>query len=188
MAPVRAGIAAPAASASPTANWATLYFVACYQWDGEPPPREFRAGSGGIFVDMGVHEFDQIRWLSGQEIDARSTPRCRRTGSEPAIPGDAESAQALCALSGGSTGAGLARPALPLGDVCRVEVFGTRDAEECRFLWPPGPRTDFCGRCGCRRKDLRAGRGRRRQGASALDAEAALHAAERASAALAPSP
>ncbi len=37
-----------------------LYFLACYQWDGEPPPPQFHAGSGGIFVDMGVHEFDQI--------------------------------------------------------------------------------------------------------------------------------
>ena len=28
---------------------------------------EFRAHSGGIAVDMGVHEFDQARWLTGQE-------------------------------------------------------------------------------------------------------------------------
>ena len=45
-----------------------LYFVACHQWDGEPPSAQFRVGSGGIFVDMGVHEFDQIRWLTGQEF------------------------------------------------------------------------------------------------------------------------
>ena len=51
-----------------------LYFLACYQWDGEPPSARFDASSGGIFVDMGVHEFDQIRWLSGQEF---SRARCR---------------------------------------------------------------------------------------------------------------
>ena len=45
-----------------------LYFLACSQWDGAPPAAQFRAASGGIFVDMGVHEFDQIRWLSGQEF------------------------------------------------------------------------------------------------------------------------
>ena len=55
-----------------------LYFVACYQWDGEPPAAAFRTSSGGIFIDMGVHEFDQIRWLSGQEftqVDARGRRR-----------------------------------------------------------------------------------------------------------------
>jgi threonine dehydrogenase-like Zn-dependent dehydrogenase len=25
----------------------------------------------------------------------------------------------------------------PLGDACKVEVFGTKCPEECRFLWPP---------------------------------------------------
>ena len=76
-----------------------LYFVACYQWDEQPPPAQFRAGSGGIFIDMGVHEFDQIRWLTGQEIARLHA--ARRHPSTAA--GDAESAQVLCALSGGST-------------------------------------------------------------------------------------
>jgi myo-inositol 2-dehydrogenase / D-chiro-inositol 1-dehydrogenase len=35
-----------------------IYLVVCHQWDAAPPPPEFRARSGGIFVDMGVHEFD----------------------------------------------------------------------------------------------------------------------------------
>jgi myo-inositol 2-dehydrogenase / D-chiro-inositol 1-dehydrogenase len=45
-----------------------LYLVACYRWDEQPPAPSFRTRSGGIFMDMAVHEFDQIRWLSGQEI------------------------------------------------------------------------------------------------------------------------
>jgi myo-inositol 2-dehydrogenase / D-chiro-inositol 1-dehydrogenase len=46
----------------------TVHLVACYQWDAEPPSAAFRAHSGGIFIDMGVHEFDQLRWLTGQDI------------------------------------------------------------------------------------------------------------------------
>jgi myo-inositol 2-dehydrogenase/D-chiro-inositol 1-dehydrogenase len=42
--------------------------LACMQWDAQPPSEQFRASSGGIAVDMGVHEFDQVRWLLGQEI------------------------------------------------------------------------------------------------------------------------
>ena len=29
--------------------------VVCAQWDGAPPPPQFRRSSGGAFVDMGVH-------------------------------------------------------------------------------------------------------------------------------------
>ncbi len=46
----------------------TVHLVACYQWDDRPPSDEFRAHSGGILIDMGVHEFDEMRWLTGQEL------------------------------------------------------------------------------------------------------------------------
>src|SRR5712691_3544883 len=44
--------------------------VLCVQWDEQPPPPCFRdpSSSGGIVVDMGVHEFDQLRWLTGQDV------------------------------------------------------------------------------------------------------------------------
>ncbi len=42
--------------------------VSCMQWDAELPSEQFRAHSGGIAVDMGVHEFDEVRWLLGQEF------------------------------------------------------------------------------------------------------------------------
>ncbi|TIU20188.1 MAG: gfo/Idh/MocA family oxidoreductase, partial [Mesorhizobium sp.] len=44
-----------------------LYLVSCFQWDEAPPPASFRVTGGGAFIDMGVHEFDQMRWLTGQE-------------------------------------------------------------------------------------------------------------------------
>lgn len=36
------------------------------QRDMAPPAPEFLAGSGGIFIDMGVHDFDTARWLVGE--------------------------------------------------------------------------------------------------------------------------
>ncbi len=42
-----------------------IHLVTCYQWDEGPPAAAFRAHSGGIAIDMGVHEFDQLRWLTG---------------------------------------------------------------------------------------------------------------------------
>jgi myo-inositol 2-dehydrogenase/D-chiro-inositol 1-dehydrogenase len=160
------------------------YFLACYQWDGEPPPVRFQADSGGIFIDMGVHEFDQIRWLSGQEFRS-IVPAVAAVSAGPLAAGDAECAQALCTLSGGSTALVSLGRRFPLGDVCRVEVFGTRDAEECRFLWPPDGEQVFVQALRRQAESFATWvRGGDAQGATADDAVAALQAAERASVAL----
>jgi myo-inositol 2-dehydrogenase/D-chiro-inositol 1-dehydrogenase len=37
--------------------------------DPAPPPREYLRGSGGIFVDMHIHDFDVLGWLLGDEIE-----------------------------------------------------------------------------------------------------------------------
>jgi myo-inositol 2-dehydrogenase/D-chiro-inositol 1-dehydrogenase len=156
-----------------------VYLVACYQWDGSPPGEYFRTHSGGIFVDMGVHEFDQTRWLTGQEFGAISA-LASGVAAEP-WPGDPESAQALCDLSGGSSAIVSLGRRFPLGDVCKVEVFGTRDAEECRFLWPPTADDTFFTALRVQAESFAAhAGGRKLEGAGGDDAAAALDAAERA--------
>src|SRR6202042_2581660 len=50
-----------------------IHLLTCYQWDEQPPSAAFRVHSGGIAIDMGVHEFDQLRWLTGQEIASLAT-------------------------------------------------------------------------------------------------------------------
>ncbi|OLD23508.1 MAG: hypothetical protein AUJ02_10745 [Chloroflexi bacterium 13_1_40CM_3_65_12] len=161
-----------------------IYLVACYQWDGAPPGEYFRTHSGGIFVDMGVHEFDQTRWLTGQEFGDISA-LASGVAAEP-WPGDPESAQALCVLSGGSSALVSLGRRFPLGDVCKVEVFGTRNADECRFLWPPTADDTFFEALKVQAESFAAyARGGEREGAGGDDATAALAAAERAASHLA---
>ena len=161
-----------------------LYFVASAQWDGTPPPAAFRAGSGGIFIDMGVHEFDQIRWLTGQQITALRVA-VPATRADPPVAGDAESAQVLCDLSGGSTALISLGRRFPLGDVCRVEAYGTRGYADCRFLWPPDADAVLHAALRAQAEAFAAaGQG----GATAMDAIAALEAAEAASRVLQPGP
>ena len=158
-----------------------LYLAICYQWDEQPPPPSFRTRSGGIFMDMAVHEFDQIRWLCGQEIGELHA-LAAGTLSAPPVAGDTESAQVLCALSGGATGIVSLGRRFPLGDVCKAEVFGTKSAEECRFLWPPAAEQAFLEALRLQAESfVRWVGGAPAEGASALDAVAALEAAERAS-------
>lgn len=164
-----------------------LYFVACHQWDELAPAAEFRAHSGGIFVDMGVHEFDQIRWLTGQDITQIRTSIAATT-AEPPVPGDAESAAALCDLTQGSTAlVSLGRRHAP-GDICRVEVFGTHGAAEARFLGPPDGTDVFMQALRLQSEGFAFwARGGVAEGATAADAVAALQAAGLASRDLRPS-
>ena len=158
-----------------------IYLAACYQWDQQPPPASFRTRSGGIFMDMAVHEFDQVRWLSGQEIGAIHTVAAGIL-SDPPVAGDTESAQVLCTMSRGTTGLVSLGRRFPLGDVCKVEVFGTANAEECRFLWPPSADETFLGALRLQAESfVRWVGGGPAEGASAVDAVAAIDAAERAS-------
>jgi len=158
-----------------------IYLAACYQWDERAPPASFRAHSGGIFVDMGVHEFDQLRWLTDQDITAIHASAAT-IAEDPHVPGDAESAQVLCDLSGGSTGLVSLGRRFPQGDVCWAHIFGTRDAEECRFLWPPDAEATFLRALRLQAESFAHGvGGTETDAARAEDSVAALVAAEAAS-------
>jgi myo-inositol 2-dehydrogenase / D-chiro-inositol 1-dehydrogenase len=164
-----------------------VYLVACYQWDGAPPGAHFRAHSGGIFVDMGVHEFDQARWLTGQEFGPISA-LASGVAAEP-VPGDPESAQALAEMSGGTTALVSLGRRFPLGDVCKVEVFGTKDYEECRFLWPPTADDVFFAALREQAESFaRHARGGPLEGAGGHDVAEAVAASQRAAAASAAKP
>ena len=165
----------------------TVSHVFCSQWDERPPPPGFRdpVSSGGIVVDMGVHEFDQIRWLTGQELDdvgGFPSSVC----SEPPVAGDPESVDLAVRLSGGATGLVTLGRRHPPGETVVVEVIGTEGAARVEFVRP--------GDGGARIADaLRrqaeafavAVRGGGWDGVTSADAVAALAAAERAASSIA---
>jgi myo-inositol 2-dehydrogenase/D-chiro-inositol 1-dehydrogenase len=160
-----------------------VHLVSCYQWDESPPPASFRLSSGGIFIDMGVHEFDQMRWLTGQEIGELSVVAV--PGEAPA--GDADSAQAIARLSGGAVGLISLGRHHPAGDMVRAEVFGTSGTVHCTVLDPQeGERVQLAALAAQAADFAALATGAScAGGATAADAVAALQAAERASAAIA---
>ncbi len=162
------------------------HLFASFQWDGQPPAAAFRAHSGGIFIDMGVHEFDQIRWLSGQEIgelNVVSPP----LSEEVADGRDVDSAQAIAPLSGGATAFVSLGRYFPGGDMARIEVFGTRDAVRIDFLGPKdGEQAQLDALVRQAEGFATFATGGPRSGASIQDAAAALEAAERALAEIRP--
>jgi myo-inositol 2-dehydrogenase / D-chiro-inositol 1-dehydrogenase len=108
-----------------------------WQWDEWPPPASFRTRSGGILLDMGVHEFDQIRWLTGQEFADISAIAATVT-SEAAVPGDPESVAAVAELSGGAVATVSVGRRLSAGEGCWVEVVGTEGYAREVFVWGEG--------------------------------------------------
>ena len=44
-----------------------LHTVRSTTMDPAPPPLDYIKGSGGIFRDCAVHDFDTVRWITGQE-------------------------------------------------------------------------------------------------------------------------
>ncbi len=164
-----------------------VHLVACYQWDLEPPSAAFRAHSGGIFIDMGVHEFDQLRWLTGQDICALravvSGVVPDGLGEAPDQAPDADSAQVVAELSGGGSGFISLGRYHPAGDMARAEVFGTRGTVRCDFLDPAeGERAQLEALRRQAESFAAFARGGPCEGATGADAVAALDAAERAGA------
>src|SRR5439155_5311406 len=104
-----------------------LSLVSLHQWDEHPPAPEFAERSGGIVIDMGVHEIDQLRWLSGQEVESV-------VAVTPAA-GDESTVAAALRLSGGGLAVITLGRRFPMPDSCWTEVVGTSAYERLPFIW-----------------------------------------------------
>jgi myo-inositol 2-dehydrogenase / D-chiro-inositol 1-dehydrogenase len=159
--------------------------LACMQWDQQPPPEPFRASSGGIAVDMGVHEFDQARWLLGQEIGRLTALPARPTPSASRSPEDPDAATILAELSGGACATISLGRHFPYADSCWVEVWGTDAYRRLPFMWDvDGERVFLDAMMAQVEAFARAVAGGPREGAGGADAITALRVAERVAASL----
>jgi myo-inositol 2-dehydrogenase / D-chiro-inositol 1-dehydrogenase len=106
-------------------KYGNAHLLVCSQWDEAPPPIAFRRDSGGIYIDMGVHEIDEMLWLLGQdfaEVKAQVFP----TTEDPLAQNDVDSTQALVMLSGGTSAALSLGRFYEGGDVVSVALFGSK--------------------------------------------------------------
>jgi 5-dehydro-2-deoxygluconokinase len=161
--------------------------LSCMQWDADLPSENFRAHSGGITVDMGVHEFDQTRWLLGQEFRWVVATAAGPSSAERA-PADPDSATMLAQLSGGSAATISLGRRFPHADSCWLELWGTHGYTRLPFMWDVAGDEVF--RSSMRRQAeafARALRGAPCEGAQAADAVAAQTVAGWAADALADS-
>lgn len=100
------------------------------QFDPEPPPLTLADPrvSGGIWVDMGIHEFDLARWLMGDEVAEVFAYGSTLSHPDFATVDDVDSAVAVLRFASGATGSvGLARDTT-YGEDVRTEVLATDGA------------------------------------------------------------
>lgn len=115
----------------------TLYLAYMAAHDPEPPPEDFIASSGGLFADLGVHDFDMIRYLTGSEIVDVHAEGAINTHAPFAAHEDVDTAVAMLRTDSGLLAImGLARHD-PLGHDIRMELFGSGDSVSIGL----GPRT-----------------------------------------------
>jgi len=94
--------------------------------DPMAPPLEYVVGSGGIFLDMTIHDFDMARFVTGSEVVEVSAFGARLIAPEYEQVDDWDTAMiTLVHASGCLTGIDNSRQAL-YGYDQRVEVFGSR--------------------------------------------------------------
>ena len=106
----------------------TLYHLRFMSNDIEPSSREFLAGSGGIFRDLHVHDFDLAEWLCGEQIvEVYASRRVREFRQYAEFEdGDVSLIHALTASGVQISISGTRHD--PRGHDVRFEVFGSKDS------------------------------------------------------------
>jgi len=105
----------------------TLYALTITAHDFIPSTREFMGGSGGIFRDLHVHDFDLIRWLTGSEVAKVYATKAVREFTDYLEFDDADvSSINVTTVSGVQITVSGARHGA-LGHDVRLEVFGSTD-------------------------------------------------------------
>ena len=105
----------------------TVYLVRLIAHDHAPPPEAYIPRSGGLFRDSSIHDFDALRWVTGQEVD-----EVYATGSVRGFPvfkqyDDVDTGAAILTLADGTLGVLSQTRHDPLGYDTRMEIVGSSD-------------------------------------------------------------
>jgi myo-inositol 2-dehydrogenase/D-chiro-inositol 1-dehydrogenase len=106
----------------------TLYSLTMTAHDHTPSPREFIAGSGGIFRDMLVHDFDLVRWLTGSEVESVFATKSVREHFDYADFDDADVCAVIAVTTSGVQVVISGTRHDALGHDVRLEAFGSKDS------------------------------------------------------------
>jgi myo-inositol 2-dehydrogenase/D-chiro-inositol 1-dehydrogenase len=96
--------------------------------DPAPPPESYIRSSGGIFNDCAIHDFDSIRYVTGQEVVEVYAAGGVQGVDYIREAGDAEFATSVLTLSGGTLAVVSNSRSNGRGHDVRLEVMGSKDS------------------------------------------------------------
>lgn len=104
----------------------TLHLLRITSRDPSPPPLSYIRVSGGLFLDMTIHDFDMARYLSGSEVE--EVYATAGVMEDPAIgeAGDVDTAILTLRFANGALGTIDNSRQAVYGYDQRVEVFGSK--------------------------------------------------------------
>ena len=94
--------------------------------DPAPPPAEYSAGSGGMFMDMTIHDFDMARYITGSEVTEVYTKASVLVDPEIGKAGDVDTAIITLTFANGAIGVIDNSRKAVYGYDQRVEIFGSK--------------------------------------------------------------
>ena len=106
----------------------TLYAMHMVAHDHQPSTIEFLEGSGGIFRDLHVHDFDLIRWLTASEIETVYATKAVRAHEQYATYADADTSLIHAVTADGVQVSVSGTRHDPVGHDVHMEIFGSLDS------------------------------------------------------------
>jgi myo-inositol 2-dehydrogenase/D-chiro-inositol 1-dehydrogenase len=106
----------------------TLYAMHMYAHDHQPSTLEFLEGSGSIYRDLHVHDFDLVRWITQSEIAKVYATQAVREHQQYAKYNDADVSLISLTTESGVQVAITGTRHNPIGHDVRFEVFGSKDS------------------------------------------------------------
>ena len=104
--------------------------------DPGPPPLSYVKVSGGMFLDMTIHDFDMARFLIGSEVREVFTAAGVRVDPEIGAAGDVDTAVIVLRFENGAIGAIDNCRQAPYGYDQRVEVLGSKGSIATENCYP----------------------------------------------------
>ncbi|MEN8163571.1 MAG: inositol 2-dehydrogenase [Acidobacteriota bacterium] len=111
-------------------NVGDIHLIRITSRDPEAPPAEYVASSGGIFLDMTIHDYDMVRFLSGAEVVEVHAYGAVLVDPEIGEAGDVDTAITTLRLSNGALAVIENSRQAVYGYDQRVEVFGSKGSAE----------------------------------------------------------
>ena len=103
-----------------------VHIVKITSRDPAPPPPAYVKVSGGIFLDMTIHDFDMARYLTGSEVESVSVAAACLVDPEIGAAGDVDTAIITLRMANGALAVIDNSRKAAYGYDQRAEVFGSK--------------------------------------------------------------